>query len=134
MHPRLSELQNYQCSSFTKVIDVEDAADGTTRPAVLDLALCRRRWGVVDGGIDLAEAEGLGLGVCRHGWKEVIDGAGWWFGELTKLIDDSGGRRTSEQISRRLVRYTSLMEKFVRRRKKGNNRRTARGQSSRIRP
>jgi hypothetical protein len=36
---------------------------------VLDLALCRRSRGVVDGGINLAEAEGLGLGVCRHGWK-----------------------------------------------------------------
>lgn len=54
-----------QCS-LTEVIDVEDAADGTTRPAVPDLALCRRSRGVIDGRIDLAEAEGLGHDVCGH--------------------------------------------------------------------
>lgn len=69
-----------QCSlSLTEVIDVEDAADGTTRPAVLDLALCRRCRGVVDGGVDLAE--GLGLDVCRHGWNGWVSELVWWFGE-----------------------------------------------------
>lgn len=70
-----------QCSSLTEVIDVEDAADSATRPAVLDLALCRRCRGVVDGRVDLAE--GVGLDVCRHGWKWVgeLSGLVWWFGE-----------------------------------------------------
>jgi hypothetical protein len=56
-----------QFSSLTEVIDVEDAADSATRPAVLDLALCRRCRGVVDGRVDLAE--GVSLDVCRHGWS-----------------------------------------------------------------
>jgi hypothetical protein len=52
--------------SLTEIIDVEDAADGTTRPAVLDLALCRRSWGVVNGRIDLAQGLGHDL-CCGHG-------------------------------------------------------------------
>jgi hypothetical protein len=53
-------------SSLTEVIDVEDAANGTTRPAVLDLALCRRSRGVVNGRVDLAEGLGHDL-CCGHG-------------------------------------------------------------------
>ena len=68
----VNPLLPMQClSSLTEVIDVEDAADGTTRPAVLDLALCRRCRGVVDGRVDLAE--GVGLDVCRHGWSGVSE-------------------------------------------------------------
>jgi hypothetical protein len=52
--------------SLTEVIDVEDAADGTTRPAVLDLALCRRCRGVVNGRIDLAQGLGHDF-CCGHG-------------------------------------------------------------------
>jgi hypothetical protein len=92
--------------SLTEIIDIEDAADGTTRPAVLDLALCRRSRGVVDGRIDLAQ--GLGDDLCC--------GHGWCWSELGGLLDGvkageaDGCRRT---ISRRLVRYTSLMRKCV---------------------
>jgi len=71
-HIRRDSLQGWasagkQAMSLTEIIDVEDAADGAARPAVLDLALCRRGRGVIDGRIDLAE--GLGdVDGCRHGW------------------------------------------------------------------
>jgi hypothetical protein len=94
-------------SSRTEVIDVEDAADGTTRPAVLDLALCRRSRGVVDGRIDLAEGLGDDL-CCRHGW--CWSELGGYLLDGVKAGEADGCRRT---ISWRLVRYTSLMEKCV---------------------
>jgi hypothetical protein len=59
-------------AQLTEIVDVEDAADGAARPAVLDLALCRRARGVVDGRIDLAE--GLGdFDGCRHGWMGWLE-------------------------------------------------------------
>jgi hypothetical protein len=66
-HPRLGTPQqaSNRQRSLTEIIDVKDATNGTTRPAMLDLALCWRSWGVVNGRIDLAE--GLaGHDFCGH--------------------------------------------------------------------
>lgn len=50
----------------TKVIDVEDTADGAARSPVLHLALGRRCWhGVIDGGVDLGKGRLL-LHFGRH--------------------------------------------------------------------
>jgi hypothetical protein len=76
--------------SLTEIIDIEDAADGTTRPAVLDLALCRRSRGVVDGRIDLAQ----GLGDEANNLSETS--------QVHKLDEEVCARRKRERAKNQL--------------------------------
>ncbi len=65
----IGHVHDVKADRLTKIIDVEDTADGAARPAMPGLGLARRSRGVVDGRVDLAQRRALFLHFSGHWWE-----------------------------------------------------------------